>query len=80
MSAQSVEINLSKEQIDGFIQDQLCEMIKNNPAMMAQHMLIQFGRMLVEAGSVTSDMKTAATLEGQRYEITCKIKTKKIKG
>lgn len=70
---------MTKKQIDKLVQDELSEMIQNNPAKMCQHLLIQMGKLMVEANAATMDMKTECTIAGQRYEITAKMKSKKVK-
>lgn len=70
---------MTQKKIDELIQDRLCKMIKDEPAQMLQHMVIQAGRACVEANASTMDLKSESTLEGQRYEIKCKISIKKTK-
>lgn len=70
---------ITKEQLAEAVDKELADMIKNDPARMAQHMLIQMGRMCVEANAAVMDIKTESTLEDNRYEIKCKITIKKIK-
>lgn len=70
---------LSKEELSKLVDDELCQMIKDNPAQMVSHLLIQMGRMCVEANAATMDIKQQSDFDGQRYEVKAKITLKKIK-
>jgi len=72
-------MELTKEKLDELVQEELCQMIKDDPARMVQHLLIQIGKMCVEANAETMDTKTQATLDGVRHEISCKMRIKKLK-
>ena len=70
---------ITKEEMNKAIQKELSRLIKDAPAEMLQHMVIQAGRTCVEAHASTMDLKSESTLEGRRYEIKCKISVKEIK-
>ena len=53
-----------------------CETLKTNPQELLSFFLLQYGKMMVETNADTMDLKTDATILGNRYEVKCKIKKK----
>lgn len=69
---------LSKEEIDELIDQQICEMIKEDPVKLTVFMLSQMGRQAVEANAETLKISQESNVGEDRYKITCNIKVKKI--
>lgn len=65
--------------IEKSVEKKLLSMIKDNPTQLIMWMMIQMGKMVVESGASTLDLKQESTFDGQRYEIKAKITSKKIK-
>jgi len=70
---------MTKKQLDDAVQKELVRMFKKDPVKTITFLLIQMGKMCVEANAATADIKTESTLSGKRYEVKSKITVKEIK-
>lgn len=61
------------------VEKALLGMINDNPQSVMMFMLIEMGKMAVEANAGSIDLKQKSTIEGQRYEIKAHITVKKVK-
>ncbi len=67
-----------KEKPDAAVQKELKRMIIEDPTKMVAFMLLQMGNMCVDAHAGTMTIKQESDIKKQRYEISCKIKIKKV--
>ena len=56
----------------------LAKMMKENPQSVMMYMLIQMGKMAVEANAGSIELKQCSTFGKQRYEVKAKITVKKV--
>jgi len=60
------------------VDKELTKIVKGKPINFIRFMLVRIGQMCVEANAETMDLKQEATIENQRYEVSCKIKIKAV--
>lgn len=65
--------------LEKLVDAELTKLVRDNPTDFIMAMLVRMGQMCVETNAETLDLKQKSTLDGVRYEIKCRITTKKVK-
>ncbi len=71
-------MKITQKQLDQAVNKELVRMMKDDPQKLTMFMLIQMGKMCVEANAASLKLTQCSTLNKQRYQVKANITVKKV--